>query len=108
LVECRILDVSLEYEYHRETMTLLIFLLAFIAFALGALNLLPNATAQNALPEQVQTAFQLVVGYMKAWDGILAITPLFQAMVFVAGVSVFIFLWHVVIRLIHWVRGATS
>jgi len=86
-------------------MTLLVFLLAFITFLLAALNLLPLA---SDLPSGITTGFILVVGYIKAWDSIFAFTELFQAVAFVAAVYTIIFIWHVVIKIIGWVRGGTS
>lgn len=86
-------------------MTLILYFLAFIAFFLVALNLLPIA---GALPSGIASGFTLIIGYMKSWNFFFPITELFTLAALVLTFEAGILLFKIVKWLISIVRGNTS
>lgn len=83
-------------------MTFALFIIAFVVFFFGALNLLPPI---EPLPVEFINGFQSIVGAMKAWDSIFPITELLALVIFVVTFDLALWLFKWVIRIIHIVRG---
>jgi len=86
-------------------MTLILFFILFTGLVFVLLNALPTATA---LPVGIQEGFTLIVGYVKAWDGIFAFTALLQAVAFMAIFFTALAGWYLVRWVVHLVRGGTN
>lgn len=86
-------------------MTFILFLLAFGAFMLVVLNLLPVSTP---LPQPFVDSFNTIVGSMKAWDFIFPITELLTLVVLVTAFHVVVLLFKLFRWIIHVVRGSHS
>lgn len=82
-------------------MTFAVYIVIFGALIFGLLFLLPDATA---LPSEFYDGLYLIVGYIKAWDGIFAISSLIQALYFVVLFSTFIYL----VKISIWIIGFFS
>ena len=70
-------------------MTLAIYVIAFIAFFITGLNLLPTGT----LSPEIATGFITIVQYMKAWSFLLPIDSLFTALLVVVVADLALLGW---------------
>jgi len=86
-------------------MTLILFFIVFTGLVFTIMNLLPTATL---LPTQIHDSLTLVVGYIKAWNGIFAFTPLLEAVSFVAVMYGVIWTVKAFVWTLKLVRGGTS
>jgi len=83
-------------------MTLLAFFIAFSAFFLTLLNLLP----EGDLPIQISESFTLIVGHMKAWNSVFPVTELLQVVAAVVFFEIVLLGWKITKWLIHIIRGS--
>lgn len=86
-------------------MTFAIYIVLFLGFLVAGLNLLPTA---GLLTSGIGDAFNLIIGYMKAWNFILPISELLACVLIAIGFELFVWGWVAFKWVVHVLRGTSS
>jgi len=86
-------------------MTLLLFLIAFTAFILIALNLLPIA---GPMPTGLSSSITSLYHLLWGWNLIFPVPTLLLVLAIGLAYHYHVYLYHLIARIFGWIRGGTS
>lgn len=86
-------------------MTFAIFIVLFLGLLVTGLNFLPDATALN---DSFASSLHLIVGTMKAWNFMFAISDLFVCLTIVLTFEAIVWGWHAIKWMLHIIRGSND